>query len=582
MIHRVSTLSEALSALATLDSASRVGLDLETMPNGREGTHRYRPGLDPFFSRTRLIQLGTAEDAWVLDTQRVSPVPWLWWLRENPQKLVAQNGRFDLGHLQQAGTFLPYVWDTMLADQLLRPGQHGSSLKDLSERYLGEQMDKTEQTSDWAGDLTDAQIEYAGRDVLILPRLHAALSEKLKAQKLTQVARLEFAAVPAFAMLSRSGFVLDRDHWEDLTERAEATLAQAEQDLLRILPGPPQQAVLFGEGEKLNLLSPEQVKDALGRLGLPVESTNEHVLRGLDHPAAQLLLKHREMATFLKMFGRPMPAFVHPDTGRIHAEFWQLGAASGRTTSSNPNMQQLPHDLEIRSCFRAAEGCRLVIADYSQIELRIAAEISGDPAMIEAFTQGEDIHRRTASLVTGKAPEEVTKGDRQLAKAINFGLAYGMQAAGFQGYARDAYGVTVTAEEAVAFRDRFFAGYQGLARWHRIQTARAKKAGAVRTLSGRLRTFEKVLLTTATNTPVQGTGADMLKVALGTVAKEAWKHGWNLVGEVHDEIVLEVPEGETEEAAKTLERCMVEAGKRFLHKVPVEAEASVGETWADK
>lgn len=581
-MHVVKDLHEALRALERLDSAPFVGLDLETMPDGRTGTARYRPGLDPYLSRIRLVQLGTDTEAFVLDTTRVSPVPWFWWLRDHSAKVVAQNSRFDLSHLQQAGVFVPRVWDTMLADQLLRPGQKDSSLAALAERYLGEHLDKAEQKSDWARDLSESQLEYAGRDVLILPRLHAALGEKLRALRLVEVARLEFAAVPAFAMLSRSGFVLDEERWVDRTERAEALVSQVEAELLRLLPPPARQGVLFGEPETLNLQSPEQVLGALRRLGLFASSTSEHTLKGLDHPAAALLLKHRELATYLKMFGRPMPSYVHPDTGRVHAEYWQLGAASGRTTSSSPNMQQLPHDPETRALFGAALGHRLVIADYSQIELRIAAEISGDPGMLDAFAKGEDIHRRTAALVTGRAPKDVTKADRQLAKAINFGLVYGMQPAGFQAYARDAYGVSLTADEAERFHQAFFRAYPGLARWHHVQTARTRRAGLARTLSGRMRPFEKVLLTTATNTPVQGTGADILKTALGMLAPIVWQRRWQIVGEVHDEIVLEVPEGEAPTAAQTLERVMVEAGQRFLHKVPTAAEASIGSTWADK
>ncbi len=581
-VHVVQDLHEALMALGRLDSAPWVGLDLETMPDGRPGTPRYRPGLDPYLSRIRLIQLGTQSEAFVLDTTRVSPVPWLWWLRDHSAKIVAQNARFDLAHLQQAGVFLPGAWDTMLSDQLLRPGQKDSSLGALSERYLGESMDKTAQKSDWAGELTDAQLEYAGRDVLILPRLHEVLRDKLRSQKLVQAARLEFAAIPAFAMLSRTGFVLDLNRWEDRRERTEAELSQVEAELLRLLPPPARQGVLFGEPEAVNLQSPEQVLSALRRLGLEVASTSEHHLKSLDHPAATLLLKHRELATYLKMFGRPMPGYVHPDTGRIHAEYWQLGAASGRTTSTSPNMQQLPHDKETRALFGAMPGNALVIADYSQIELRIACEISGDRNMLEAFAKGEDIHRRTAALVTGKAADDVTKADRQLAKAINFGLVYGMQPQGFQAYARDAYGVSLTGEEAERFHQAFFQAYPGLQRWHYAQTARAKRSGAVRTLSGRLRPFENVLLTTATNTPVQGTGADMLKAALGTLAPLVWSRNWQIVGEVHDEIVLEVPESEAEEAASCLQTAMVGAGQRFLRRVPVEAEATIGHTWADK
>jgi DNA polymerase-1 len=400
-VHRVTTLDQALHALAALDSARWVGLDVETQPRGT-GTDRYRPGLDPHLSSVRLVQLGTASEAFVLDTTLVDPTPWLWWLRAHADRIVAQNGRFDLAHLQQMGLFVPTAWDTMLADQLLRPGEReGSGLDDLALRYLGETVDKSLQNSDWSRELTDEQWEYAGRDVMVLPRLREALATRLRAKRMDAIAQVEFAAVPAFAMLSRSGFVLDTDRWRELTAQAEADLAVAEDELRRVLPPPLRQRMLFGDTDGIDLMSPQQVRDALGRMGIDIPSTDEHHLKALDHPVARLLLRHRELATRLKMCFRPMPGFVHPSTGRVHAEYWQLAAASGRTASSSPNMQQVPREREVRECFTAAPGRALVIADYSQIELRIAAEESGDRRMIEAFERGLDVHRQTAALVTG-------------------------------------------------------------------------------------------------------------------------------------------------------------------------------------
>ena len=582
-LHRVTTLDEALDALGALGSARWVGLDTETRPTGT-GTSRYTPGLDPHLSAIRLIQLGTATEAYVLDTARVDPTPWLWWLRAHADRLIVQNGRFDLAHLQQMGLFVPKVWDTMIADQLLRPGERGGSgLGDLTERYLGDTLDKGLQASDWSGDLTDEQWEYAGRDVTVLPGLREALEPKIRSQGMSRIAEVEFSAVPAFAMLSRTGFVLDLEQWRKLTAEAEAELSAVERELHTMLPSPPRQATLFGEDESgVNLLSPAQVQKALLAMGIEVASTDEHHLKALDHPVGGLLLRQRELATRLKMCYRPMPDFVHPLTGRVHAEYWQMAAASGRTASSNPNMQQVPREKEIRACFGVAPGNALVVADYSQIELRIVAEESGDPRMLDAFRRGVDIHRQTAALVTGKEPGNVTKEERQMAKAVNFGIVYGMGASGLVAYAHDAYGVALDQAEAETFRSRYFEAYPKVQEWHYRQLYRAKKRGGVRTLGGRWRPLPEPSVTKATNSPTQGTGADILKAALGAVAPVAFARGWKIVSEVHDEISLEVPTDEVVEAQAFLTKAMVGAGERYLHRVPAVAEASLGRTWADK
>jgi len=582
-VHRVTTVAGALDALTALDSAPWVGIDTETRKAG-EGTKRYQPGLDPYLSRIRLLQLGTATDAYVLDTTQVDPTAWMWWLKDNARKLVGQNARFDLALLQQEGLFIPRVWDTYLADRMLRPDERGgSSLEDIAKRYLGLRLDKTLQASDWGRELTDAQWEYAGQDVTVLPRLRAVLEERIKRLGMLDVARIEFEAVPAFAMLVRTGFVLDQDRWKALWDKAEADLADVERQLLQILPSGVRQGVLFGaQPVGVNLKSPDQVRDALARLGIAVESTDEHHLKALGHPVAAMLLKHRELATRLKMFFRPMLGYVHPLTGRVHSEYWQLGAASGRTTSSNPNLQQIPREAEVRGCFGVAPGHVLVVADYSQIELRIAAEVSGDERMIDAFRRGVDIHRQTAALVTGKDLNEVTKSERQTAKSLNFGLLFGMSWQGLQTYAKDVYGVEMTTNDAELFRTRYFEAYPGIASWQHRQLWRAKKYGGVRTLGGRWRPLPEAGLTRACNSPVQGCGSDMLKLALGQLAPIVFSRGWQIISEVHDEISLEVPADEGEEARTVLSAAMVGAGERYLKKVPVEAAACLAKSWADK
>jgi DNA polymerase-1 len=243
-----------------------------------------------------------------------------------------------------------------------------------------------------------------------------------------------------------------------------------------------------------------------------------------------------------------------------------------------PNVQQVPRDARYRTCIVAAPGSVLVKVDYSQIELRIAARIAEDAAMQAAYREGADLHTLTAQRVLGTA--EVTKHDRQLAKALNFGLLYGMGAEGFRRHARTHYGLALTPEEATRYRAAFFAAYPGLAAWHR----RVKQAGAreTRTLAGRRRLLGPATPDTERlNTPVQGTGADGLKLALALL----WERRTECLSArpviaCHDEIVVECAAGDAEAAAAWVRQAMVDAMRPFLDPIPVEVEVTLAPTWA--
>jgi DNA polymerase I-like protein with 3'-5' exonuclease and polymerase domains len=274
--------------------------------------------------------------------------------------------------------------------------------------------------------------------------------------------------------------------------------------------------------------------------------------------------------------------YVNKATARIHSSYRQIGAGSGRFSCGNPNVQQIPRGKEFRECFIPEKGNKFIIADYSQIELRVAAEIAQDKTMIEAYRNGQDLHALTAALVANKKLEEVTKAERQSAKAINFGLIYAMGAKGLQGYAKTVYGVDMKLEEAELFRDRFFKAYNGIANWH----ARMKKAINIkesRTLSGRRCVYEgEVAITALLNTPVQGTAADIAKKAMGMLVPIAKSLNGHIIATVHDEILLEVPEARAEEAAIKLKETMERAGAYYLKLIPVIAETTIADSWAEK
>jgi DNA polymerase-1 len=469
----------------------------------------------------------------------------------------------------------------------------------VARRWIGVDLPKDEQKGDWTVGLRPEQVAYAARDAWVLVPLadalwHGAGGRKgIEAEELVRVAALEDACVPAVADMEYDGIGVDLAYWEGLAADLRAEAAAARAETLRLLEpaagrGKVREISLInGVEPALNLDSPEQVLGALKALGLTVESTAEEALKPLvgDHAGVSALLRYKKAAKLVNAFGEALPRHIHPKTQRIHAHYQQLCANGvGRFSCSTPNVQQIPHDTRFRKAFVAREGYRLVIADLSQIELRIMAKLSGDRRMLEAYRNGEDLHRLTASLVSGVPLEQVTKAQRQMAKAVNFGLIYGMSANGLRAYAQNAYGVSMTQEEAETFRRRFFEAYRGVAAFHHRQDRDARRARETRTLLGRCRRWPdaNMGLPELANTPDQGSGADVLKSAMASVRTDIIRVGAALVASVHDELVVECPADKADEVEEKVRSALVEAGAALLDPVPVEAEATVGETWADK
>jgi DNA polymerase-1 len=335
--------------------------------------------------------------------------------------------------------------------------------------------------------------------------------------------------------------------------------------------------------DTINPNSPQQVLAALQAFGIPVNSTNQKELVPLakQHPIIRALLDYRHLSKITATFADSLPKHIHPVTGRIHPTYYQLGARSGRFSCRNPPLQTIPRDAAARTCFVAAPGYQIVQADYSQIELRIVARLSGDAQMQRAYRKGEDLHRLTAALVTGKAIDAVSEEDRRLAKAINFGLIYGMGAAKLQSYAETKYGVTLSLEQAKAFRKQFFEAYAGVAEWHEtIKRSYIRGIKESRTLAGRRRRWaDKPRLAELLNHPVQGLNADITKLALVKLVKVLTDTRAKLICTVHDEILLECPAVEVEHVSRLLHRCMIAAARRFLHPIPVVVDVKISTSW---
>ncbi len=395
---------------------------------------------------------------------------------------------------------------------------------------------------------------------------------------------IELPLVRVLAQMEAAGVKMDPYRLGEITARVRDRIDELGDAITRLAGGP------------FTIGSPQQLAEVLfTRLGLePARkgktgySTDARVLRGLrdQHPIVPAVEEWRELTKLLNTYLEPLPSRLDPATGRLHTTFNQLVASTGRLSSSNPNLQNIPVRTElgaqIRACFVAEEGCKLLVADYSQIELRLMASLSGEPALLEAYHRGEDVHRVTAAAVAGVPVEEVTKRQRERAKATNFGIMYGLSAFGLSEQ------VEMPVEEARAFIDAYFAKYPRVKAFRERVIAQATQDGYVTTLFGRRRAVPELRSSNfrnrslgerlAVNTILQGTAADIIKVAMITVSRELERRGLasRLVLQVHDELVVECADGEIDACRTLLRDAMCGA----LDLDPrLEVDTGVGDDW---
>ncbi|HEY0428395.1 MAG TPA: DNA polymerase [Pyrinomonadaceae bacterium] len=569
----------------TLKSEEVLGFDTETTE------------LDPYEGIIRLVQLSTGKETQVIDLKAFAARGDLRTLAElaplrellaadRPIK-IAHNAKFDAKWTKHhLGVDVGGVFDTLLASQLIAAGDQDRrhNLAEVVSHFLGTELDKTEQISDWSGELSQSQIEYAAKDAAIMVPLREKIVERLKQDELIKTAKLEFDCVMPIAAMELNGFYLDEKRWREQLEKVKKEQEVVALDLQRMLSAGVAQASLFGIAE-INLDSQTQVSDALRNLGVPVpETTRGWQLQPLaaDYPVVAKLLEYRGVAKSISSFGENILEFIKPETGRIHSDFRQIGAPTGRFSCSRPNIQQIPHEEEYRRCFRAPEGKKLVIADYSQIELRILAEFSRDENFIKAFISGEDFHTTAAAQVFNVKPEEVTPAQRSFAKRLNFGVVYGI------GAQRFALMTGLSQTEAENIMRRYFATYRGLDSWLREAARKVTTDRMARTASGRMYRFrfdenDRKEIAGAQrngkNFPIQGTSADILKRALHLLHKRIRGTSARLVNIVHDEIILECAATEAEQTAAILEKAMCEAGEEYVKRVPVSVDVKIADEW---
>jgi len=581
--------AEDLGRIANeIDQAPVVALDTETL------------SLDPHKGGVRLFQINTGKSVNVVDMARTKTLGPIRDALHNPECKVGKGHPVVVGHnlkfdqkmlLRHYDTLMWPVFDTMRASYLIHNGRNKPhDLESLCIRDLGISVDAPPMgASDWSRkELSQVQLDYAAEDVQHLMPLRDELKPKLASLGLNRIALLEFQAILPESSIELNGFRLDKASWLKLAKKNEAEFKLLQDVLLRELPHPRGQLGLFGDmGTVWNLNSTEQLQQSLARLDIDVDSTKEEVLAMLagEHPIVQKIIDYKKASKRISSFGPDYLEHINPVTGRIHTSFYPYTGA-GRYSSSNPNLQQIPRLKAFRDCFRTLPGWILVLADYGQIELRLAAQLTQDPTLLEVFRSGLDPHRKTGGIVSSVAYEKVTDDQRQEAKPLNFGLLYGLGAKKLVIYAQKNYGVAMSFREARTFVRKFFEGYPFIRYWQDLVLAQGQATGRSYTPAGRLRYLDKdTARNEFFNTPIQGAGADGLKAALWCVYHRMRKYGDDvkMVHMVHDEIVCECRDDpELISSVKAdLEDGMREGMAPLIPDVPCEVDANSGYSWAE-
>ena len=516
------------------------------------------------------------------------------WLESAEHKKLGQNLKYDQHVFANHGIALAGVCDDTMLMSYVLASHEKHNMDDLAERELGETTIHYEELCGKGAKaigfdevaIHDATA-YAAEDADITFRLAQSLGKKLAAEPALEklYREIELPAREALFRMERTGVLLDTQKLQRQSHELGLRLIALERQAYELA------------GQPFNLASPKQIGEIFfEQLKLPVvkktpkgaPSTDEEVLQELakDFPLPKVLLEHRSLSKLKSTYTDKLPLMVNPATGRVHTSFNQAVAVTGRLSSNEPNLQNIPVRTEegrkIREAFIAPEGCKIVSADYSQIELRIMAHLSGDAALLKAFSEGIDIHRATAAEVFGCKPDEVSHEQRRYAKTINFGLIYGMSAFGL------ASQLEIERSAAQTYIDRYFGRFPGVAAYMERTRAEARANGYVETVYGRRLWLPEInspkpmrragAERAAINAPMQGTAADLIKIAMIEVERwlEREKLQSKLILQVHDELVLEVPDDEVALIRSELAQRMAAVASL---SVPLLAEVGVGMNW---
>ncbi len=526
---------------------------------------------------------------WVLE--QLKPI-----LEDDNQAKVGQNLKYDASVLARYGIDMKGIkHDTMLASYVYNSVGGKHDMDSLALRFLQHSCISFEQVAGKGkNQLTFNQIAleeaapYAAEDADVTLRLHhrlmAHIENDAKLKSIYQ--QIEVPLIPVISRIERTGVLIDDMMLAAQSQEIAVRLEQLEREAFEVA------------GQEFNLSSPKQLQTILfEQMGLPVvkktpsgtPSTNEEVLQELafDYPLPKLILEHRGLAKLKSTYTDKLPKMINPETGRVHTSYHQAVTATGRLSSTDPNLQNIPIRNEegrrIRQAFIAPHGYKIMAVDYSQIELRIMAHLSGDKALLEAFQQGKDIHAATAAEILGTTIDQVTSEQRRRAKAVNFGLIYGMSAFGL------AKQLGIPRGEAQHYMDTYFERYPGVMQYMEDTRSTAAEQGYVETIFGRRLHLpeiksnngmrRKAAERAAINAPMQGTAADIIKKAMLLVDGWIQEHGAGrvkLLMQVHDELVFEVQESALAEIESKVQELMESAAEL---KVPLVAEVGHGDNW---
>lgn len=539
------------------------------------------------------------EAHWFLDPSSPKFAPLVQALQRKDVQLVAHNAKFDLEALRQVGVVIDQpVFDTMIAQFLCDPVSRVLGLKELAFNTFGWQMTEiTELIGKGKKQITMREVPvalaapYAAADADATLRLHDVLAPMLRQRNQEALFNeVELPLIHVLIDMEMAGVALDVRYLGELSGEISERLRRLEKDIFN------------AAGTAFNINSTKQLSDVLfGKLGLPTQgvlktssgslSTSADVLENLKdkHEIVPLILEHRELSKLQGTYVDALPRLINPHTGRLHTDFNQTGAVTGRLSSSNPNLQNIPIKTEmgrrVRKAFVARKGWHLISADYSQVELRILAHLADDPMLKEAFARDEDIHAATASVIYGHTLDRVTPMERNNAKRINFGIAYGMGA-----FALSA-NTGMTVNEAQEFINRYFERFPKVKQWLDDTKRRAAEIGYVETVLGRRRYFPELQSKgspeqvrrraerEAINHPVQGSAADIMKIAMLRVHRALKAGGYQarMTLQVHDELVFDCPQNELAEVKVLIDREMEGAYPALT--VRLKAEVKDGRNW---
>jgi DNA polymerase I-like protein with 3'-5' exonuclease and polymerase domains len=587
--------------------------------------------LDTATCRIYVLSLVINDNAFVFDLTKFDKLTYVIQLIEK-HKIVGHNLKYDIKVIKNnTGVLLTNCYDTMLAEILIHQGT-GKQLYSLEEttfNYLGKQLNKDVRESFYANgevtSLTQEQIIYSIEDVLNLFEIKAIQIAKLTEQKQINVLDLENKVLPVVASMEINGILLNREKWTALMHEAEEKAKELKKQILENVIGrlptdcdlltladmvrvPVKTKKARAELENIkelsfvkdwlynniNTASHTQMLAIFNMVGIAVESTGEKVLREYSHknndPILALVLEYREYEKKASSFGESILNKISPVTGRLHTTFNQLRAASGRFSSDSPNLQQVPRESEYRNCFIAKPGCKLITADYSQQELRIAGSATKEPKFIKTFAEHGDMHALTASLVFDVPLDQVTKAQRTTAKSINFAVLYGSTEYGLS------YNFDLELDYARELLVKYFTSYPVLRDFKSKAEDMIVKRKFSSTLLGRKRFFEEriwfkdsremekyqnQMKREGFNHIVQGSGADIVKQALCYIFfNNPFGELLKILMTIHDEIVCEATDEIAEKAKDFIVKCMLDAEQPFLGEIEAAVDAKIDTVWS--